>query len=337
MISVVIPVFNEIDSLESLLGEIIESVPNLYEVIFVDDGSTDGSREILQKMARENQLVRLIEHPRNLGKSAAYVNAFGIIEAELVVTLDADLQDVPSEIPKMVQALGDYDMVVGWKQGRFANEPTKAIPSKVFNSVLTLMFGLKLHDSNCGFRLMRRSVARSLILTGDSYRFIPQIAHMQGFKVKEFPVHHRKRQFGRTKYGPSRFWTGLLDVISLRFVSKYYEKPMQFFGTLGLAPLALGVFLEVYVLVMKYLFHSTFQVHVAAILAGILLILAGLQCILTGLVGEMILHSRVGTLYSTINTNVLFPHRAEMEMVVPSLTSHNKVLETLETHVHSSD
>ena len=166
----------------------------------------------------------------------------------------------------------------------------------MFNGLIALLFGLRLHDSNCGFRIMRLEVARSLELRGDQYRFIPEYAHVKGYRVTEQGVNHRKRKFGRSKYGPVRFWTGLLDLLTARFITAWADKPLQFFGTVGLAPFLLGGGLEAYVLVAKLLGH-TFQEHVAAIVVGVLLILVGFQSILTGLIGEMLSAQRGSRLY----------------------------------------
>jgi dolichol-phosphate mannosyltransferase len=258
-----------------------------FEILYLNDGSTDGSDAILDELAQDPR-VRAIHFVRNLGKSSAYMAAFERCKGDIVVTLDADLQDDPHEIPAMVARLEQgFQLVIGWKQGRFENEPLKAFPSKFFNGLLAFLFGLRLHDSNCGFRVMRRAVADSLELHGDLYRFIPQLAAAKGFKVTEQGVKHRKRRFGYSKYGAKRFWTGLLDVLTARFITRYVGRPLHFFGTVGLVPTLVGLGIETYVLASK-LAGQTFQEHVAAIVIGAMLIIVGFQCIITGLIGEML-------------------------------------------------
>jgi glycosyltransferase involved in cell wall biosynthesis len=292
-ISVIVPAYNEQDSIEELYREITDVLTgSSFEIVFVDDGSTDETRARIEALQARSNDVKLIHFPRNRGKATAYAAAFALASGQVVVTLDADLQDDPHEIPAMMAELeAGADLVVGWKQGRFDNEPLKAIPSKVFNGLIGLAFGLQLHDSNCGFRVMRRHVAQSIELYGDLYRFIPELVFVQGYRVVERGVQHRKRKFGRTKYGPRRFWTGLLDLVTVRFITRYAERPLHFFGTVGLVPLTLGVGLEVYVLAMKLL-GSTFRVHLGAMIVGVLLIVTGMQCLVTGLVGEMLTAQR---------------------------------------------
>jgi glycosyltransferase involved in cell wall biosynthesis len=230
----------------------------------------------------------LIQFRKNYGKSAAYSRGFLSAKGRIIITLDADLQDNPGEIPKLLRLLDNgQDLAVGWKQDRLSNEPAKKTASWVFNRIVRVFFGIRLHDSNSGFRAMRREVAKSLELYGDLYRFIPEIAHSKGYKVAETGVSHRRRKFGQTKYGPTRFWTGFLDLITVRFLSRFIQKPLHFFGTVGLFPLSVGLALEAYVLAKK-LSGEPFATHLAALIIGVLLILVGLQFIATGLIGEMI-------------------------------------------------
>ncbi len=289
--SVVIPAYNEADSVEELYGEVIsvlESLQASFEIVFADDGSTDGTGEKLSEIQRRDTRVRVLRFVRNVAKSAAYTAAFRATRGDVVITLDADLQDDPHEIPKLLAALADgNDLVIGWKMQRFENEPGKTIPSRLFNALLHRAFGLQLRDSNSGFRAMRSTVAKSFDLYGDMYRFIPQLAFVKGFRVAEVGVAHRKRKYGESKYGPKRFWTGLLDLLTVRFLTRFSQKPLHFLGTMGLAPFVLGVLLEIYVLVQK-LMGDLFQDHIAAIVIGVMLILLGFQCIISGLLGEML-------------------------------------------------
>lgn len=291
-VSVVIPAYNERDSLEQLSREISDVLHDLnltYEIIVVDDGSTDGTDQEVRRLSALESRIRLITLARNFGKSTAYMAGFRNIRGRIVVTLDADLQDDPAEIPHLLSQMHDdqCDLVTGWKQGRIENEPTKALPSKLFNYLTAVLFRVYLHDMNCGFRVMRAEVAKSLHLYGHQYRFIPQLAHVKGYKVSEAPVNHRKRRFGVSKYGPTRFWTGLLDLITVRFITAFGERPLHFFGTFGLVPFVLGGVIELYVLIAK-VSGDTFREHVAAIIIGAMLIVMGFQCILIGLVAEML-------------------------------------------------
>jgi glycosyltransferase involved in cell wall biosynthesis len=291
-VSVVVPALNEVQSIEPLYVEVsavMDALGEGWELVFVDDGSGDGTVDKMWALADRDPRVRVVKFVRNFGKSAAYMAGFEQIRGRMVVTLDADLQDDPHEIPRMLGRMRaeGWDLIVGWKQGRTGNEPHKALPSKVFNGLIALLFGLSLHDSNCGFRVMRAEVARSLDLYGDQYRFIPELAHVKGFRVTEEGVNHRKRKFGRSKYGPKRFWTGLLDLITVRFITAFADRPLHFFGTFGLVPFVIGGGLEFYVLIAKLL-GSTFQDHVGAIIIGVLLIIMGFQSVITGLIGEML-------------------------------------------------
>ncbi|UCG44093.1 MAG: glycosyltransferase family 2 protein [candidate division WOR-3 bacterium] len=302
--SVVIPAYNEAESVGELHREVSEVMAGFrqeYEVIFVDDGSFDDTPTRLADLVRADPHVRVIRFRRNSGKSAAYTVGFEAARGEVVVTLDADLQDDPAELPKLIEGLDPpepdpgsgtpdsvpADLVVGWKQGRIENEPAKTLPSRFFNSLVHLLFGLRLHDSNSGFRAMRRAVATSLELYGDLYRFIPELAYLRGFRVIEVGVAHRRRKYGRSKYGVKRFWTGVVDLVTVRFITGFTQKPLHFFATVGLFPLVAGIGLEIYVLVRKLL-GDHFREHVAALVIGVLLIVVGIQLAATGLVGEMI-------------------------------------------------
>ena len=309
--SVVIPAYNEVDSVEELYEELIsvlEPHQASFEIVFVDDGSTDGTGEKVDDIQRRDARVRVLRFARNVAKSAAYTAAFRATRGAVVITLDADLQDDPHEIPKLLEMLEQgNDLVVGWKMQRFENEPGKTIPSRLFNALLYRAFGLKLRDSNSGFRAMRSSVAKSFDLYGDMYRFIPQLAFVKGFRVAEVGVAHRKRKYGESKYGPKRFWTGLLDLLTVRFLTRFSQKPLHFLGTMGLAPFVLGVLLEIYVLVQKLL-GDLFQDHIAAIVIGVMLILLGFQCIISGLLGEMLSEQRPQPAYIVAEESRTEPH-----------------------------
>jgi glycosyltransferase involved in cell wall biosynthesis len=289
--SIIIPAHNELESVDELKAELLAALAPLggdFEIIFVNDGSYDGTDAKMDALAASDGHVKVIHFLRNFGKADAYTAGFQAATGDIVLTLDADLQDDPAEIPKLLRKLDEgHDLVIGWKQHRLENEPSKTVPSRFFNFLVHLIFGLRLHDSNSGFRAMRRAVAKSLELYGDLHRFIPELAHRKGFRVTETGVMHRCRKYGVSKYSILRFWTGVLDLLTVRFLTGFTRKPLHFFGTLGLLPLLAGTGIEVHVLVCK-LMGDLFRTHIAAIIIGVLLVMVGVQLIATGLIGEMI-------------------------------------------------
>lgn len=288
--TVIIPAYNEAQSVTELWDRLAPVLDKLgdAEVIWVNDGSTDNTAQALDALAAKDARNIVIHQPRNSGKSAAYTAAFAVIRGDIVFTMDADLQDDPDELPAMVAKLAEgFDLVVGYKVGRFKNEPHKRIPSFFFNAMVTRSFGLVLKDSNCGLRVMKRRVADNLVLYGDLYRFLPQLAHTSGFRVTEIGVKHHARKYDVSKYGPKRFWTGFLDLLTVRFLTRYREKPLHFFATTAVFPLLGGIGLEVYVLASK-LVGQTFQEHVAAIVVGATLIMVAGQLAAIGFVAELI-------------------------------------------------
>lgn len=306
--SAVIPVFNEEGSLPELyreLTEAFESMGRSYEIIFINDGSKDGSINHLKAFEEKDPKVKLLDFYSNYGKSAAYTAAFQHCSGKYIFTLDSDLQDVPAEMPKLLALIEEgNDVAVGWKQKRLNNEPIKKIPSFFYNGVKRMLFGLSLHDSNSGFRCLRKEVTYSINLYGDRYRFIPELAHMSGFKVTEAPTEHRQRVHGVSKYGASRFVTGLMDLLSVRYLSKYSTKPLHFFGFLAFMAIFIGGGLETYVLFQKLL-GSHFNQHIAAIIIGALFIILGALFLSIGLIGEMLsTHNKVSEF--TIKTKAGF-------------------------------
>ncbi len=241
-LSLVIPVYNEAESLGELLAEIARHAPTAeWEAIFVDDGSTDDSWAIIEALAATEPRVRGVRLRRNFGKAAALAAGFAAARAERVAMLDADLQDDPAELPALVAALADADLVCGWKQVRH-DQRHKTLPSRVFNALVSAATGVRLHDHNCGYKAMTAEVARGLPLHGELHRFIPVFAASRGFRVAERAVHHRARKYGRSKYGWRRFLRGLFDLSTALFLTKYGQRPLHFFGllALGAAALALG-------------------------------------------------------------------------------------------------
>ena len=291
-ISIVIPVFNEKDSINQLYNEIINSL-NIrdYEIIFIDDGSTDGSSEIVQELIQNNEKVNLIQFYRNYGKSAALSEGFKHSEGDYVVTMDADLQDDPTEIENLINKLEQgFDVVSGWKKNR--KDPlSKRLPSKLFNIITRIFTSVKIHDFNCGLKIYKKSVIKTLDIYGGRHRYIPALAGQKKFKVSEIIVNHRSRKYGVTKYGGRRFFHGFFDLISVLFLSRYIQSPLYFFGQLGLFAFLFGFGIEGYVLYLKYMLGEPFAKHFALLMLGVLLIVIGIQFFSIGLIGEMIANS----------------------------------------------
>ena len=291
-ISFVIPVYNEKDSLVELYEEIISSIGSKkYEIIFIDDGSTDGSVEILRNLTMKDNNLLLIQFYRNYGKSAALSEGFKRADGDCIVTMDADLQDNPAELDNLLSKLNEgYDVVSGWKKDR--KDPlSKRIPSKFFNLVTRMFTGVKIHDFNCGLKIYRKSVIKTLDIYGGRHRYIPALAGQKKFKVSEIIVNHRPRKHGETKYGGRRFFHGFFDLISVLFLSKYIQSPLYFFGQFGLFAFTAGFIIEGYVLYLKYIEGEPFAKHFALLILGVLLIVIGIQFFSIGLIGEMIANS----------------------------------------------
>lgn len=245
MLSIIVPVLNERESLPQLLAEIVrvgERHGLEQEVIFVDDGSRDGGWETIRELASQNARVSGIRFRRNFGKAAALTAGMRAARGDLVLMMDADLQDDPAEIPNFIAKLSEgFDVVNGWKQRRL--DPWhKVYPSRVFNWMIGRLTGLKLHDHNCGLKLFRAEVARELTIYGELHRFIPVLAHARGFRVTEISVHHRERQFGQSKYGVRRFLRGFLDLLTVKFLTGFGQRPQHMLGAIGLTFLGLGFF-----------------------------------------------------------------------------------------------
>ncbi|MFB0517156.1 MAG: glycosyltransferase family 2 protein, partial [Candidatus Neomarinimicrobiota bacterium] len=246
--STVVPLYNEKDSLRPLHQEITGALParGEHEIVYIDDGSTDGSGAVLREIADEDARVRVITFYRNFGKAAALAAGFEIATGEVIVTLDADLQDDPAEVPEMLALLEQgWDMVSGWKKVR--HDPlSRRLPSRLFNSVVRLMTGVPVHDSNCGLKVYRAEVAKSVELYGGLHRYIPALAKYKGFKVTEKVVRHRPRQYGKTKYGLTRYLHGLLDLFTVLFIGRYFQRPLHFFGLVGLLLSLAGLAISIY-------------------------------------------------------------------------------------------
>ena len=296
-ISVVIPLYNEEESLRELHQQLKAALGRTglrYELIFVDDGSIDKSFQVLRDLKKIDQRIRIIRFRRNYGKSAALAVGFEKATGNTVVTLDADLQDDPTEIPSMIKRLNDgLDLVSGWKKVR--KDPiSKTIPSRFFNFVTSVMTGIKIHDFNCGLKAYRRDVVKTVNVYGELHRYIPVLAHWEGFKVGEMIVQHRARKYGRTKFGMGRFWKGFLDLVTVLFTTRYIRRPLHLFGFWGLVIMLTGLFIDGW-LIAEWLNGLTALGNRPLFLGGTFLIIVGIQFVSLGLLGEMITKSRQGT------------------------------------------
>jgi glycosyltransferase involved in cell wall biosynthesis len=292
-LSFVIPILNEVESVMLLYERLCDELERLghsWEVIFVDDGSTDGTFEKLRALHERDPRVHIIRFRRNFGKTPALVAGFERAQGEIVFTMDADLQDDPAEIGRFLEKLDDgYDLVSGWKYPRL--DPwTKTFPSRVFNGMVSATTGVKLHDINCGFKAYRRELLDDIKLYGELHRFIPVLAHQRGFRVTEIPVTHHPRQFGKSKFGARRFLRGFLDLLMVLFLMTYLRTPLRLFGTLGILSVLVGLGMEVYIVLDRLLpFGSHEFIHNRPwLFVGILFLIFGVSFILTGLQSEMI-------------------------------------------------
>jgi glycosyltransferase involved in cell wall biosynthesis len=289
-ISVVIPVFDEEGSLRELHGKlsaVLLAIGRPYEIVFVDDGSRDGSLEILKNLHAGDSRVRVLSFRKNYGKSAALGVGFDEAEGEIIITMDADLQDDPSEIPSLIMKLEEgYDLVSGWKRRR--KDPlSKTLPSKIFNAVTAWVTGLKLHDMNCGLKAYRRSVTDEIKVYGQLHRFLPVFAHKEGFRVGEAAVLHHPRKHGKTKYGAGRLLQGFLDLLTVILITRYTKSPLHLFGTLGIVFTAAGFIINCIILVI-WLQYRNIQGRHPLLTLGVLLMILGFQLVSTGLLAELI-------------------------------------------------
>ena len=289
-LSIVIPVYNEASSLIELYEEIKINVTSfsIWEILFVDDGSTDDSGEIIRSLHEKDQRVKLIQFHRNYGKSAALSEGFKTATGNFILTMDADLQDDPKEIDNLFKKIQDgYDLVSGWKKTR--KDPlSKKIPSKFFNWVTRLMTGVKIHDFNCGLKLYRKRVVDTLEIYGGRHRYIPALASQKRFIIGEISVNHRERKYGTTKYGGARLFHGFFDLLTILFLHRYTQSPLHLFGYLGLISLLISFGVEIYVVILKMFFNEPFKIHFALIVFGGMLFVLGLWFFSIGLIGEMI-------------------------------------------------
>lgn len=288
-ISLLIPLFNEEESLPVLYRELRETLKVLgidYEIIFVDDGSTDRSFFVLERIHQKNNNVKVIQLRKNFGKSAALAAGLAIAKGELIITLDADLQDNPEEIPHFIEKMrGGYDLICGWRVDRF--DPFfKRWSSRVFNFTTSFFTNVRLHDFNCGFKAFRSEVAKEIKIYGELHRYIPVFASWRGFKVGELKVRHRPRRFGKSKFGVERFFRGFWDFLTVFFLTKYMRRPLHFFGPVGLLAFLLGLIINLYLSILW--FSGTPIGGRPLLILGVLLMILGIQSVSIGLLGEMI-------------------------------------------------
>lgn len=262
-------------------------LPKTYEIVFVDDGSTDNTFQVLKEIREKDERVKIIKFRRNFGKSAALNSAFNFVNGNIIITMNGDLQDDPAEIPNFVDAIeSGSDLVSGWKSSR--KDPlTKKLPSKLFNKMTRLLTGVGLHDFNCGFKAYKKEVLDSISLYGEMHRYIPALAAQYGFKITELKVEHRPRSYGKSKYGFTRLIKGFLDLITVKFLTEYSSRPLHVFGIPGILSLIFGFFIGVYLVILKY-WRNIMLSDRPLLLLSILLIILGLQFISIGLLGEMI-------------------------------------------------
>ena len=310
-ISVVIPLLNEDESLQELhdwIAKVMQSNRYLYEIIFIDDGSTDRSWNVIEKLSQENKSVKGIRFQKNYGKSQALDAGFELAQGAVVITMDADLQDNPDEIPELYDLIfkEDFDLISGWKKKRYDNVITKNIPSKLFNAAARKTSGLKLHDFNCGLKAYKNIVIKTVKVSGEMHRYIPVLAKIEGFtKIGEKVVQHQARKYGVTKFGMERFINGFLDLITISFLSKFGKRPMHFFGLWGTFMFLFGTISAFYIGIIKLykLYKGTsailvtnnpwFYIALTSMILGTLLFLSGF-------IGELIIKSKDNVKHYTI-------------------------------------
>ncbi|MCD4693469.1 MAG: glycosyltransferase family 2 protein [Calditrichales bacterium] len=292
-VSIVIPLYDEKDSLKELTERVISQLKLLkkkYEILFIDDGSRDGSFDILLELKKQYPEIRIIRFRKNFGKSAALSEGFKRANGEMVITMDADLQDDPAEIPGFIKKLeSGLDLVSGWKKKR--HDPiSKTVPSKLFNLATRILTGIKIHDFNCGIKAYRKAVIKAIPVYGELHRYLPVLAHWQGFKVGEIIVQHHARKFGKTKFGFRRFLSGFFDLLTVLFITRYGQKPLHLFGFVGLLSMFLGFSISLYLTILWFQGYGIG--HRPLLFLGVLLLIVGVQSFTLGFIGEMLTSTR---------------------------------------------
>ncbi len=293
-ISIVIPLYNEDESLPELcawIEKVMLANNFIYEIIMVDDGSTDTSWPVIEKLRKANANIKGIKFRRNYGKSAALNEGFKAVQGDVVITMDADMQDSPDEIPELRKMIVEdgFDIVSGWKKKRYDNTFTKNIPSKLFNAAARQSSGIKLHDFNCGLKAYKNKVVKSIEVYGEMHRYVPILARWAGFKkIGEKVVEHRARKYGVTKFGWERFVNGFLDLFSIMFVGKFGKKPMHFFGLWGTLSFLFGLSVFIYLTISKFFFDKTGLTQRPLFFFALTIMIIGSQLFLAGFIGELI-------------------------------------------------
>lgn len=293
-ISVIVPLKNEEESLPELVAwidRVMQAHHFSYEVWMVDDGSTDNSWQVIQQLAAQNKNIKGIKFQRNYGKSAALNEGFRAAQGNVVITMDADLQDSPDEVPELYRMIMEdgYDVVSGWKKKRFDNTLTKNLPSKLYNYTTTKMSGVALHDMNCGLKSYRKKVVKSIEVYGEMHRYIPVIAKWNGFRnIGEKVVEHRARKYGVTKFGLERFINGFLDLASIMFISKFGKRPMHLFGALGTLFFLVGFLIALYLGFAKIFYDQYNMTDRPIFYLALVAMVIGSQLFLTGFIGELV-------------------------------------------------
>lgn len=311
-ISIVIPLLNEEESLQELhdwIASVMQSNHFSYEIVFIDDGSTDGSWEIISQLAGNNPNVKGIRFLKNFGKSQALHAGFKQSSGDIIITMDADLQDNPEEIPGLVEMIQDenFELVSGWKKKRYDHALTKNIPSKLFNWAARKTSGVKLHDFNCGLKAFRKEVIKTIEVSGEMHRYIPVLANNAGFtKIGEKVVQHQARKYGKTKFGADRFINGFLDLITIWFVSKFGKRPMHLFGALGVLMFIIGSGFALYLGIDKLFIHPTGRLlsQRPQFYVALTSMIIGTQFFLAGFLGEIMVRSRKSEPRYTISKEI---------------------------------
>ncbi len=295
-ISIIIPAYNEENNIIPLCEEVILSLDRIeasYEIVLVDDGSNDSTFNAMSTVRKKYNNIKINKFNKNYKKSAAYMAGIKNSCGNIIVTMDADLQDDPSEIQKMVDLIGEYDLVVGWKENR-VDTVSKILPSKLFNWINKKLFGLNLKDNDSGFRAMTQEAARKLNLYGDLYRFIPALLASKGYRITEVSVNHRPRNSGKSKYGYSRFLTGVLDIVTMKLILDFTNRPSHLFGYMASGMITIGVFSELIVVFYKVFLGHLFITHMPLMIFGVMVIILGVSFFGIGLLGELIVHQKRG-------------------------------------------
>lgn len=298
-LSIVISLLNEEESIPELIRwieKVVEKEGYSYEIIMVDDGSDDSSWNLIKEFSKKNPSIRGISFRRNYGKSAALYHGFKAAQGKVVITMDADLQDSPEEIPELYRMITEegYDIVSGWKKLRYDNKLTKNLPSKLYNATARRITGIRLHDMNCGLKAYRNEVIKNIEVYGEMHRYIPYLAKNAGFsKITEKPVKHQKRKYGKSKFGIERFVNGFLDLLSLWFLSKFGKKPMHFFGFTGILMFFLGGIIAIWLIVAKVINQTAGLVFRPVtdqplFYLALVAVILGFQLFLTGFLGELV-------------------------------------------------